>query len=195
MMAVRTGLVAMLMPFTLLDPGATLTKPDSVPIGRGSEPVLALGRFQSYTPGQAAVTYDPKTVPEGAAAAVAYLPAGEGRANVQLRVSGLVPNRKYGAHVHTNRCGPKPEDAGPHYQHQKDPVTPATNPKYANPRNEVWLDFTTDARGNGFAQTTQDWKFGDRHPHSVVIHTEHTHTEPGHAGTAGARLACINVDF
>jgi superoxide dismutase, Cu-Zn family len=194
-MVVRTGVAAMLMPLALLDTGTFLAKAQAEPIRAGAEPVLALGRFAPYVPGQVAVTYDPKLVPSGAAAAVAYLPSGDGVAYVQLAAHGLLPNRKYGAHVHNNKCGAKGEDAGSHFQHAQDPVTPSIDPKYANPRNEVWLDFTTDSSGNGFSRSAMDKKFTDRHPHSVVIHTEHTHTGPGHAGQAGARLACVNVDF
>jgi Cu-Zn family superoxide dismutase len=195
MMVVRTGTVAMLMPLALLNTGTIFTQPPSDRAGGADGLVLALGRFAPYAPGQVAVTYDPKLVPTGAATAVAYLPTPDGHSRVELRVQGLVPNRQYGAHVHTNRCGPKGEDAGPHYQHVVDPVTPSTNPKYANPRNEVWLDFTTDAQGNASSKSVLDWKFTDRHPQSVVIHNEHTHTGHGQAGQAGARLACINVDF
>ncbi|WP_248958060.1 superoxide dismutase family protein [Sphaerisporangium perillae] len=195
MMAVRAGVVAMVMPLTLLSAGAVSAERQSRPMSRDTDAVLALGRFGVYGPGQAAITYDPKLVPTDAAAAVAYVPAAGGGGSVQLRAQGLLPNRAYGAHVHTKSCGAKGDDAGPHYQHVQDPVTPSTNPKYANPRNEVWLDFTTDARGNGFSRSALEHGFGDRHPRSVIIHTEHTHTDQGHAGQAGARLACINVDF
>jgi Cu-Zn family superoxide dismutase len=38
--------------------------------------------------------------------------------------------------------------------------------------------------------------FSDRAPASVVIHeAEATATEPGKAGTAGARIACLDVPF
>jgi Cu-Zn family superoxide dismutase len=69
------------------------------------------------------------------------------------------------------------------------------DPRYANPRNEIWLDLTTD--GNGYARSSAsvDWRLGDRAVGSVVLHAEHTHTGPGHAGTAGPRLACVTVDF
>jgi Cu-Zn family superoxide dismutase len=74
-------------------------------------------------------------------------------------------------------------------------VSPSTDPAYANPDNEIWLDFTTTKNGSGLAVAQVDWRFTDRHAGSVVVHAEHTHTDPGHAGTAGARLACITVPF
>ncbi|PZS19209.1 MAG: hypothetical protein DLM60_10655 [Pseudonocardiales bacterium] len=58
-----------------------------------------------------------------------------------LVVAGLLPNRSYAAHAHTNACGPTGEDPGPHYQNRTDPTArtpaPSTNPPYANPRNEI----------------------------------------------------------
>lgn len=74
-------------------------------------------------------------------------------------------------------------------------MKPSVDPVYANPRNEIWLDFSTDRLGTGFARSTVDWTFGARRAHSVVVHETHTHTNPGHAGTAGARLACLDVAF
>jgi superoxide dismutase, Cu-Zn family len=138
-------------------------------------------------------TYRPDLVPEGARATVLGLPmAGT---TVVLSVRGLVPHRHYGAHVHTKPCGPAPADSGPHYQDQVDPVHPSTDPAYANPDNEIWLDFGTDAHGAAVTSSTVDWAFGERRGASVVIHETHTHTAPGEAGTAGARLACLTVRF
>lgn len=146
-------------------------------------------------PVAAAVTYDEEQVPVGSGVVVSQLEHPDGGTTVTLVVQGLQPDREYGAHVHVNACGPTGDAAGPHFQDEADPVTPSTDPAYANPANEVWLDFTTDAAGNGYAVSTVDWQFGDRPAGSVVIHAEHTHTEPGMAGMAGARLACVTVDF
>ena len=142
---------------------------------------------------------DPDLVPPGSAARVDawYLPSGH--TVVILRVRGLVPGREYGAHAHSAACGSTGALAGPHFQYSPDPVTPSTSPAYANADNEIWLDFTTDSKGRGWAIAVQDWQpSADRRPASVVIHLEHTHdgsdpTLP--AGTAGARLACLNVGF
>ena len=86
--------------------------------------------------------------------------------------------------------------AGPHFQNDVDPVTPSTDPAYANPANEIWLDFTTNAAGQGRAKSTVDWQFSPtRRAQSVIIHVEHTHTGPTDSGVAGARLACLTVPF
>jgi Cu-Zn family superoxide dismutase len=61
--------------------------------------------------------------------------------------------------------------------------------------NEVWLDFTTDAKGNATKAATVDWAFGAAPASSVVIHAEPTKTAPGQAGMAGARAACVSIAF
>jgi Cu-Zn family superoxide dismutase len=141
------------------------------------------------------VTYS-SAVPEGATARVQAVYNSAGSTIVTLHVWGLLPNTEYGAHAHVNACGSTGAAAGPHFQNVQDPVVPSVNPAYANPRNEIWLDLETDDEGNGVAQTRVPWQFHpDRLAHSVIIHAEHTHTGPGDSGTAGARLACLTVDF
>ena len=115
---------------------------------------------------------------------------------VTLQVRGLKPDTDYGAHAHVNGCGLTGADAGPHFQNVVDPVSPSVDPVYANPVNEIWLDLTTNAAGNGVAHTTVSWQFApDRRAKSVIIHEQHTSSTPGSAGTAGPRLACLDVAF
>lgn len=145
--------------------------------------------------GGAAVTYDEELVPAGAGATVTSQEA-DGSTTVTLEVTGLLPDRAYGAHAHVNGCGAAGSDAGPHYQLDQDPVSPSVDPAFANPSNEIWLDLTTDAEGTGTATATVDWVApADRRPESVIIHEMQTATGPGEAGTAGDRPACITVDF
>ncbi|MER8072825.1 superoxide dismutase family protein [Streptomyces sp. NPDC094034] len=176
---------------------ALLAMPPTVAsAGDGSATVTAEGRFlppSPYFPPDA-VTYDRTKVPPGAHATVVER-IGAGTTGVELAVHGLLPNRVYGAHVHTKPCGRAPEDAGPHYQHIKDPHQPSTDPAYANAANEVWLDITTNVLGQAVAESTQDWRFRRGEARSVVIHDHGTMTGPGEAGTAGARLACLTVPF
>ncbi|GAA1242061.1 hypothetical protein GCM10009676_29110 [Prauserella halophila] len=161
---------------------------------RGSV-AFAHGTFAPYVDGATASTYDLDRVPPGARASVFSLSSGGVGTTTKLAVSGLQPDRRYGAHVHENPCGPSGDDAGSHFQHVQDPNPPSTDPDYANPDNEVWLDFTTTSHGTGVAVSHVDWSYGDRRPASVVIHEHHTSTDPGESGAAGPRLACINVDF
>ena len=63
------------------------------------------------------------------------------------------PSRGYAAHAHVNPCGPTGDAAGPHFQNRPDPAAapgkPSTDPAYANPQNEIWLDLRTDGDGDG----------------------------------------------
>ncbi|PSL55006.1 Cu-Zn family superoxide dismutase [Saccharothrix carnea] len=152
---------------------------------------VALALVASFTSVSGELTSYDARVPAGARAEV-VAGAVDGGTVVLLRTSGLLPNREYGAHAHVNPCGPAPADAGPHYQHVQGG---ATDPAFANPRNEIWLDFTTDEHGRGSAMTRVPWEFGERRAGSIVLHEEHTHTEPGQAGTAGARVGCLTVPF
>ena len=93
-----------------------------------------------------------------------------------------------------------PDDAGLHYQDQQEPATQgqedvvaSTDPVYANPKNEIWLDFTTDAEGNADVESSVDWQFREGEGRSVVIHATHTGMQEGEAGEAGDRLACITI--
>ena len=144
-----------------------------------------------------AETYNPALAPVGSRLTVALNPSAE-TTNAELTVSGLLPNRGYAVHAHTNACSANPELAGPHYQNRIDPAatpqTPSTNPEYANPRNEVWLDVRTDGTGSGTSRTTVPFVFTDRGPGSIVVHEAmQTETEPGRAGEAGARIACLTL--
>jgi superoxide dismutase, Cu-Zn family len=152
-------------------------------------------KFQNYSPTAKAVTYDTAKVPDGAKVTVLGVPTIGGGTTVLLKLKGLLPHRAYGAHVHVKKCGAAPAASGPHFQNVVDPVQPSVDPAYANPRNEIWLDVHTDGKGFAYTSSTVDWQFVERHAQSVVLHNEHTHTKPGEAGTAGPRLACVNVRF
>ena len=157
--------------------------------------VLRVGRFQAWSDDRppTAVTYAPQLVAPGAKVLVAA--ATGRRSTVVLVVAGLLPNRTYGAHVHVRPCGATGAVAGPHYQNVVDPVQPSVDPAYANPSNESWLDFTTGDRGYARAVSHVRWEFRAGQANSVVIHEQATRTEPGVAGTAGARVACVTVPF
>ncbi|MFF7261869.1 superoxide dismutase family protein [Streptomyces sp. NPDC008159] len=142
-----------------------------------------------------AVTYDTELAPLGARVQVKEELRRDGGTRIELRLRDLVAHRAYGAHVHTKPCGKLPADAGPHYQDQADPVQPSVDPKFANPDNEVWLDVNTNKDGSARAIATVDWRFREGGARSVVLHERSTSTHAGHAGTAGLRLACVNVPF
>ncbi|MFD5092986.1 superoxide dismutase [Amycolatopsis thailandensis] len=163
----------------------------------GAAPATATpgSRVHVITAKSGLTIYKPDLVPAGSRAHVFGLTSKAFGTSTAVLVTGLLPNREYGAHAHTKPCGATGDLAGPHYQNVEDPVKPSVDPAYANPRNEIWLDLTTDATGRGAAVSKVDWTFADRRANSIVIHETHTHTDPGHAGTAGARLACVTVGF
>ncbi|WP_209312821.1 hypothetical protein [Streptomyces lonarensis] len=143
-------------------------------------------------PPAAAVTYDPSLVPQGARVEVEQRVA-DGRTTITLGVSGVRPGHTFGAHVHTDACGARPADSGPHYRNIE-----GDDPALANPANEVWLDVTADGRGAGRSTAVQEWTFRPGEAASVVLH-EHA-TSDGHAGhgapgEAGDRVACVTVPF
>ncbi|MGC5021449.1 superoxide dismutase family protein [Micromonospora sp. DT47] len=184
---------AAVLSLVILVAGCTAEAGNSPPTPAPS--ATASGTFVPYTSGAAAVGYDPALVPTGATATVTITPTAPGT-EIRLAVTGLRPRRSYGAHLHTNPCGPTGAVAGPHYQHQPDPAAspPSVNPSYANPHNEVWLDFTTDAGGDATSAATVQWRFDTgRRPRSLVIHAATTKTATGQAGDAGARVACLTL--
>lgn len=144
-----------------------------------------------------AFTYDPVAAPAGATVEVTTK-QDDRSTTVSLEATGLQPNRGYAVHEHVKPCGSTGDAAGPHFQNRIDPAatpdTPSTDPAYANPQNEIWLDLRTDQRGTGSSTTTVPFTFTDRAPASVIIHEKMaTAMGPGQAGTAGGRLACINL--
>ena len=145
-------------------------------------------------------------LPETASARVRAVYNAAGDTFVTLHLRGMKPEHTYGAHAHVGECGLLGSKAGPHFQQVPFPAgSAATDPLYANPANEIWLDVTTNAAGNGSSLAKQAWQFAPgTGAKSVIIHEKRTGTgaadpltgevkEP--AGTAGTRLACVDVSF
>ena len=108
---------------------------------------------------------------------------------VKLSVTGLPASRPFGSHIHKLAC--EDNKAGAHYQNNAAPDGGAADPMYANNKNEVWLDFATDATGAGSAEAKVDFIPRAGEAKSVMIHDMMTMT----GGLAGAKLACINMSF
>jgi Cu-Zn family superoxide dismutase len=168
----------------------------------GPAPKVSLfgnGTLTPAGPTAKAITYNPSLAPTGAAVTAIVVPSSNGSTRATLTVSGLLPNRGYAVHAHTEACGATGEAAGAHFQNHEDPAAtpqaPSTNPEYANPKNEIWLDVHTDATGAGTSSTTVPFVFTDnRVPGSIVVHeATQTSTAPGQAGEAGARIACLTL--
>jgi Cu-Zn family superoxide dismutase len=146
--------------------------------------IMLKGSGEFTTSGPDAITYDRKLVPVGAQANLTA-ESTAGRTLTSLVVEGFRPERTYGAHLHTKPCGPKGEDAGPHYQHVPGQVSAAS---------EVWLDFTTDASGAGHSTARNDWALDSaRLPRSLIVHAKPTTTSGPDIGAAGDRAACLTL--
>ncbi|MGX6606702.1 superoxide dismutase family protein [Micromonosporaceae bacterium Da 78-11] len=189
-LAASSGVTTSASAWTIYQGSPSPTRPGTNPLTPGTE---ASGTFLPYRPGSTAITYDPAVVPPGATATVTITKTAYGTV-VRLTAGGLVPRRAYGAHLHTQPCTAVPDAAGPHYQHMHDPKTPSVDPSFANPTNEVWLDFTADSAGSAAAVSDQDWTLDPTQPpRSLIVHTARTNTASGVAGTAGARVACLTL--
>ncbi len=196
--AMAVGAVA-LMPMGCAWQGYTLPAVSALTLrGEGTlaEPARTANAFEPQTTTEG-YTRNPALAPVGARLAATMTPSGTST-NVEFTVSGLVPNRGYSVHAHTNACSAIPDSEGPHYQNRIDPAAtaqaPSRNPEYANPNNEIWLDLRTDAAGSGTSRVTVPFVFTDRGPGSIVVHeAAQTATGPGQAGEAGARLACLTL--
>jgi superoxide dismutase, Cu-Zn family len=114
---------------------------------------------------------------------------GSDNMTIKMTVSGLPAARPFGSHLHKLACADS--KAGPHYQHNPAPDGGANDPVYANSKNEVWLDFVTDAMGAASKEATVDWTPRAGEAKSIVIHDLTTKND----GTAGAKLACVNMEF
>lgn len=105
------------------------------------------------------------------------------RTGVVLVVRGLTDGGAvHGAHVHTGPCvAGDGAAAGPHYNHGGG-VSATT---------EVWLDF--EVRGStGVAVADVPFAIPEGGAHSIVIHAAPTNPA---TGAAGARLACLPLEF
>lgn len=126
---------------------------------------------------------------DGASAAVQIVASGSGSHTV-LRVRGIhhADGQTFGAHLHAGPC--IAGNGGAALGHYNTDVIAGDPTPEISEDTEVWLDFTVD---DGAGTATASVPFipleGDR---SVVIHalaTDH------HTGLAGARLACLPVQW
>jgi superoxide dismutase, Cu-Zn family len=193
------GLGAALVLVQVGQPSRELRTPMPIAWYGSSKPVVVFGSGTLTMPNSTsrAITYDPDLAPIGAAMTATIIPTSEG-SSAQLTVLGLLPNRSYAVAAYNNRCGPTASAAGARFQNHPDfaatPSAPSTNPRYANPDNEIWLVVRTDASGTGTAATTVPFVLTDRVPGSIVVHDQtHTPENPAQAGNLGARIACLTL--
>lgn len=181
-----TGLV---VPLPILALGALACGDESI----GEDP----GQMIASSQNAALVVYDDPYAPAMAgtpnpiartarASAVAFNV--EGQLRIELAVTGFPPARVFGSHLHQRACGD--EKGGGHYQNTPFPMGKMANdPEFANPVNEAWLDFETDAAGDGAVELTVAWLPRPGEGKGIVFH----HMATAEGGGAGARLACLPV--
>ena len=159
--------------------------------------VFGSGTLTMPNPTSKAITYDPDLAPIGAAMTATIVPTSEG-SRAQLTVLGLLPDRGYAVYAYDKACGATADAAGERFQDQPDPEAtssaPSTDPRYANPENEIWLDVRTDDAGVGTAATTIPFVLTNHVPGSLVVHAAmHTPRDPTQAGNIGAPIACLTL--
>ncbi|MFE7194227.1 superoxide dismutase family protein [Kitasatospora sp. NPDC057541] len=169
---------AALLPFALLAPvalPATVTEADFDPATAFVPPT--------------AISHAPDLVPYGSHVRVVTDRSLPGRTVLTVSVTGVAADHVFPVHLHTAACGADPAASGPHYQDAVDPVSPSTDPAYANDRNELRLTLRTDARGGGTAAAAVAWRPRPGGARSLVLHAG----DPAGAHGAADRVACVNL--
>ncbi len=92
----------------------------------------------------------------------AELQRADGGTTASIRLSGLVPDTPYMAHLHTEGCD-QPEPGGPHFRF--DPQGGE------EPPNELHLGFVADGKGEGSARTASGREVPAGEAGSIVLHT------------------------
>jgi hypothetical protein len=90
----------------------------------------------------------------------------DSRTIVSISASGLQPNTAYVAHLHTGGCD-QADPGGPHFQFEEGGSE--------EPPNEIHLEFTSDAAGEGKTQTSTKREVPNGEAGSVVLHVEDSH--------------------
>ena len=85
----------------------------------------------------------------------------DGSTTVSIDASGLVPDREYVAHLHTEGCD-QADPGGPHFKFDLGGGD--------EPPNEIHLEFSADADGGGAAEATSEREVPVGEAGSVVLH-------------------------
>lgn len=102
---------------------------------------------------------------------------------ISLSASGLAPSTQYIAHLHTGGCD-QADPGGPHFQFEKGGAE--------EPPNEMHLQFTSDAAGEGEATTSSTREVPAGEAGSVVIHLDDSH-QMSSAGAAEPEAETVFV--
>ncbi len=131
------------------------------------------------------------TDPTDGATAQVKVEQEDGETEVSLKIQGLgrgSAGLQLGAHVHVGRCvAGNGGAAGPHFN-----IASGSTPVVISEETEVWLDFVIGRNGTARAEAEVPFVIPPGGAGSVVIHINPT--TPG-TGVAGARIACLPVQF
>jgi Cu-Zn family superoxide dismutase len=155
--------------------------PDSSTPTSHSRTVLTTGAFGPWIDGVVAVTYAPDKVPTGAKVSVQQVST-KSQVSVSLTVSGLLPNRSYGAEMHAKTCSKNAAAAGA--------ITQAVNTSSSHRAKNI-LDFTTDTDGNASPSTTLNGAHS-ADMRSISIHESAT-TPANRQAASTHGLACVTL--
>lgn len=159
-------------------------------LAAGAQPALAHDRVEYRGP-LTDLDVDNPNPTDGAWARVRAV-AHKGQTTIRMTVSGLdrdVAGTTLGSHVHVGPCIEGDGTmAGPHYNTTG---LPGTADRVVSDDTEVWLDFTVSRHGRGYSSATVEFTIPTGEAASIVIHE--MATDP--SGAAGARLACLPVEF
>ena len=158
-------------------------------LAAGAQPALAHDRVEYRGP---LTDLSVGTNPTDGAWARVRVVEHKGQTTIRMRVSGLdrdAAGTTLGAHVHVGQCiQGNGTVAGPHYNTTG---LPDTAGRVVSDDTEVWLDFTLSGHGRGYSSVTVGFTIPTGEAASIVIHE--MATDP--SGAAGARLACLPVEF
>lgn len=118
----------------------------------------------------------------------AELTRANGGTTVAISLTGLEPKTEYMAHLHTGACG-LADPGGPHFQFKQGGSE--------EPPNEIHLEFTSNAAGEGEAEATIKREVPVGEAGSVVVHTvageSHHETAGAASGEVGTVMAALFV--
>jgi Cu-Zn family superoxide dismutase len=162
---------------------------DQTLIGASTGPWMI---FQNPYPGPTPPATTPNPLTNVTGQVQVFALAGGTKTRTVLSLSGLPPDRDFGVHIHKLPCDNA--KAGPHYQHiEYPPGGSPTDNNYANNMNEIWLDFRSTPQGTGSQVWVSEFRIVSERAKGVILHDQVSSNAPGMGGTAGARLACLNL--
>jgi len=116
----------------------------------------------------------------------AELTRADGGTTVSLSVTGLEPKTEYVAHLHTGGCD-QADPGGPHFQFKKGGSE--------EPPNEIHLEFSSNAAGEGEAEASSKREVPIGEAGSVVIHSAEgeSHHEAATEGSGEAETVMASL--